>query len=157
MSHLASYFLSVTASAVFASIIKSLFDRKTAAGAMIHLLCGLLVVLTLIRPVLSFRMGQLPEVSAMVWQEAAAERDRGEAICQAQLREVISEELQTYILTEARSFGAELQAVFSEWEGVRPESVTLTGRIAPYARIRLQQIIAQKLGIEKERQQWITP
>lgn len=155
MEHLAAHLLSITAASIFAAIIKSLFDPKTAAGAMIHLLAGLLVVTTLIRPVVQLQAAQLPPLSQAVWSRADEEVARGQALAENQMRQVISSQLEAYILTEAQSLGAEVAVTFSDWEDLRPGGVTLTGRFSPDARGRMQDKISGELGIKKENQQWI--
>ena len=155
MGRLSAYLLSVTAAAVFAAIIKSLFEPKSGAGTMLHLLAGLLLVTTLIRPVFKLRMTQLPELSRSVWSQAEAEVQQGKEAAQVQMKQVISQELCAYVQTEARRLGAELTVDFSDWEALRPRCVTVSGRVSPYIRARMQDFIAAQLGIEKEKQEWI--
>ena len=155
MGHLSAYLLSVTAAAVFAAVVKSLFEPKTASGSMIHLLAGLLVVTTLIRPVLELRTAELPELSQSVCNQAETEVQQGKKGAQEEMKQVISRELSSYVQTEARRLGAELTVGFSDWEELTPRQVTVSGRVSPYTRARIQDFIAAQLGIEKERQEWI--
>lgn len=155
MSHLSAYLLSVTAAAVFAAVVKSLLEPKTASGAMIHLLAGLLVVTTLIRPVLELRTAELPELSWNVWNQAEAQVQQGKEDAEKQMKQVISQELSSYVQSEARRLGAEVTVGFSDWEDVRPRQVTVCGRVSPSIRARIQDFITAQLGIEKEKQEWI--
>lgn len=155
MKYIASYLLSVTCAAIFAALIKGVFNRNTASGAMIHLLAGLLVVSTLIRPLLSLQMAELPELSEEVWIEADEAVQVGKETSGRQFYQVITQDLEAYILKEAQTYGASLTVCFPEEGSLPPEEVTISGRISPYARARLQEKIAKELGIEKEHQRWI--
>ena len=68
----------------------------------------------------------------------------------------IKSRTQAYILDKAMALELQLQVevVLSEDEIPVPEEVRLAGKASPYAKARLQQIIKEDLGIDKEHLIW---
>ena len=74
-----------------------------------------------------------------------------------EINAIIIEQLQAYILDKAADLGAELEVeiLMPDDGSGQPQGVVLRGAVSPYAKTRLQQIIAEDLDIAKEKQQWI--
>ena len=73
------------------------------------------------------------------------------------MRTIIKGETEAYILDKAASLGVELEVdvLLEDMYPMAPKTVRLSGSVSPYVRNRLQNIIAEELGISKENQIWI--
>lgn len=157
MDGLRQYLISVTAAAMICGIAKTVVDDKTVSGTVIRLVAGLIMTVTVLSPVVSLDLGRLPELTDGITAEAKQAAAVGEDMAEEELRSIIIERLEAYILDKAAAFGASLQvAVLMPDDGsAQPVGVILRGAVSPYAKQRLQQIIAEDLNIAKEKQQWI--
>ena len=72
------------------------------------------------------------------------------------LAQFIKERTQSYILDKAQSLNAvlDVEVTLSDDEIPVPVKVCITGKVSPYARGRLENLIIEDLGIEKENQIW---
>ncbi len=158
MAKLGSYILSVTAAAILVGILLCILDQKSVSAALLKLTAGLFLTVTVIAPVarLDFSgLGDLVEPFASSGEEAAAS---GENMAQAAMADIIKSRTEAYILDKAEMYGAELtvEVTLRQTDGFPvPALVRLGGRVSPYAKAQLQQIMAQELGISKENQRWI--
>ena len=157
MDGLRQYLISVTAAAMICGIVKTVTDEKTVSGAVIRLVAGLVMTVTVLSPVVRLDLSQLPELTAGISAEAKQAAAVGEELAEEELRSIIIDRLEAYILDKAAAFGARLQVevLMPEDGSIEPEGVILRGNVSPYAKQRLQQIIAEELNIAKEKQQWI--
>lgn len=157
MASLRQYLIGVTASAIICGIVKSISNEKTLSGAILRLIAGIVMTVTVLSPVVDLKLGDLPVLSGDLLAQASAAAEAGENLASAEINAIIKDRVQAYILDKAAAFGAALQVeVTMPDDGSRlPEAVTLYGSVAPYAKVRLQRIIAEDLQIAKEKQQWI--
>lgn len=156
MDGIRQYLLSVTAAAIFCGIVKGFADEKSVAGAMIRLGTGLLMAVTVLSPFVKLQLGDLPVLSGTFWNEAESAAQDGEAMAEDCATGIIKAQVEAYILDKAASYETELtvDVIISEGDSLLPEKVILSGAVSPYAKVRLQQIISQDLGIAKENQVW---
>ena len=157
MDGLRQNLIAVTAAAIICGIVKSIADEKTVAGTVTRLIAGLIMAITVLSPVVELELGELPVLSGNLVADAKAAAAEGEEMAAAEVNAIINEQLQAYILDKAADFGAELEVEFlmPDDGSVQPDGIILQGTVSPYAKTRLQQIIAQDLEIAKENQQWI--
>ena len=80
----------------------------------------------------------------------------GEQQTKTALARLIKQRTCAYILDKAQALNValEVEVTLSDDDIPVPEAVRLKGKVSPYAKGRLQTIIAEDLGIEKERQTW---
>lgn len=151
------YLISISAAAIVCGIVKCLSDEKSTSGAIVRLVAGLVMAVTVISPLVTLHPGGLPDLPDHLLASAQAAAETGEEMSRTQEKVIIKDALEAYILDKASSYGADLSAEFywSAEDPLFPESVILHGTVSPYAKIQLQQIIARDLGIAKENQTWI--
>ena len=86
-------------------------------------------------------------------QEAAT---AGEQQAKSALRESIKQRTEAYILDKAKTLAAQVavEVTLSNEAIPVPIAVRISGNISPYARMQLQTILQEELGIPKEAQAW---
>ncbi len=125
-------------------------------AAIAKLLCSIYLVICAVKPIpqLEFTVfGAIETDIVLDAQEAAAS---GENTVRELLVESIIEQTEAYILEKAKEMNIDLavQVEVSEDDIPMPTSVCLSGKISPYAKTRISELIAQDLGINKEHQTW---
>ena len=151
------YLLGVTAAGIVCSMAKSIGKEKTVSGSMINLIAGIVMTVTVLSPIMTLNLEILPDLSADWNIDASAAVTEGKEMAETQVNAVITEQVSAYILDKAAVFGAELDVeVLMPTDGsYQPQGVVLRGNASPYAKSRLQRIIAEEILIPKENQQWI--
>jgi hypothetical protein len=120
------------------------------------LLTGVFMAVTVLSPVISWRIPNL-EVYTSRFQENAAEAvAMGQCASYDAVAGIIKEQCEAYILDKAREFGADISVVviLSADTLPVPQQVQISGEWAPYAKLRLTEIISQDLGIDRGAQIW---
>lgn len=156
MESAGTYLLSVTAAAIVSAIVVRLLEDKGGAAAIGRILCALFVAFTVFTPLTQVRLSDvtfwLPDISA----EADAAVAQGRLTSDNALKECISQKLEAYILDKAAQYGVALsvRVELSDDAMPVPKRVHLQGNVSPYTKTRLQSMIAEDLGIDKENQLW---
>ncbi len=148
--------LHLVAAAIFCAVIKALAGKKGATAGAVQMLCGVFLLLTLVKPLVNIRMD---EISPEFWSgQADAAVAAGTSTAEESLRELIKDKTEAYILDKAGLFGGELTVEVSldSSDLPAPNGVEISGKISPYGKKQLQQIIQDDLGIPAEAQLWIT-
>lgn len=156
MSAISKYLISVIVCALICSIITGLIGKKSPHYALVCLLCGIFLSLTVVKPLVQVKLEDIRIYGQSITLDAQNAVAYGETIAQTQKNDIIKQRLETYILDKAASLGAELSVnvTLDEDNAGIPKMVSLSGDIAPLARERLTRIIAEELGIAKEDQLW---
>ena len=122
--------------------------------ALLRLVCGVMLALTILRPLSSIDLDQLPvlpELTGLTPEYYIAE---GEKTARDALESCIKSSCETYILDKARSLGADITVQVSlDDEGV-PAFALIQGDPGADAQRQLEKILITDLGISKENQQW---
>lgn len=157
MDSIRAYLLSVIAAALICGIINRLLDGKGANGTVTKLITGLFMAFTLISPVLDLRFDAVTDFTAAYTRDADAAVAAGESMTKEALHGIIKSRTEAYILDKAAALNAALtvEVTLSDDDIPTPVAARLTGSIAPYAKTRLQSILEDDLGIDKEHQTWI--
>lgn len=158
MEDLGQYLLSVLVSAIICALAKSVSNEKTVPGAMIRLAAGIIMATAVLSPLLTLNPADLPAISKDIAQEADAAVTEGKEMAEQEMRSIIIERVEAYILDKAASFGAvlDVEVLMASDGSNQPAGVILSGSISPYAKSQLQSIIAEDIQIAKEYQQWIS-
>ena len=156
MESIAEYLLSVTGSAIISAVILRLLDGKGSAASIAKMLTGIFVVLTLLAPVTQVQISDLLELVPDLSADAKQAVNEGKTSAQNALTERISGQVEAYILDKAEQLGLRLsvEVALSNDPIPVPVSVRLQGHTSPYAKMRLQSILQEDLGIKKENQIW---
>lgn len=156
MLAISQYIRSITGAALISAVVMRLLDGKGSAAAIGKILVGIFMALTVIGPIAQVELSDvwdfLPDVSVDA-QDAATD---GQTAAKNALAEGISARVEAYILDKAAQMDVSLtvQVELSEDAIPVPKRVRLQGNISPYAKSRLQSIIREDLGIDKENQIW---
>lgn len=154
MESVKRYLLSVICAAIACAIVASMTDKKGAKGSLVKLITGTFLVVTVISPIASLKIEELAIFTADIQEDAASAAAMGQEMAEESMAAYIKAETEAYILDKATTLNAVVTAEVILGEDLNPESVILTGEIAPYARFRLESILTEDLGISKENQQW---
>lgn len=156
MASIKTYLLGVVAAAVICGIATRLMGEKGTQGAMTKLIAGLFLVFTVIRPVANISLDGLSDFTAAYSDAGEQAAAAGESLTKDALAVSIKAQTEAYILDKAAGLQVDLEVevTLSEDDIPTPIAVRLSGKVSPYAKARLQNIITDDLGIEKERQIW---
>ena len=155
MDALGRYLLSVSGAALISGIVLG-FVKDSTHHTVLKLVCGLFLMLTVIRPMVHIPLAGLTRFSLPYLEEASGASAVGEAYALNQLQLLIKQETQAYILDKATSLGANISVdvVLDTNPPYIPITVYLDGTVSPYAKKQLSDYIAEKLAIGKEAQIW---
>lgn len=156
INNIRSYLLGVFAAALICGIVKRLMGEKGANAALTNLIAGVFMVFTLIRPLISVELSDFDNWTDGFRADAAQAVAQGESQTRKALAQFITERTQSYILDKAQSLNTalEVEVTLSDDDIPVPIKVRLNGKVSPYAKGRLEAIISEDLGIEKENQTW---
>lgn len=156
MGMIAQYILSITGAAMICAVIVRLLDGKGSAATIARMLTGIFMTVTAIGPIAQVRIPDvhtfLPDVSL----EAQMAVSQGRDTAKKALEERISQQVEAYILDKAVQLDVVLTVQITLSDDIIPVPVGafLQGNISPYAKTKLQNILKDDLGIEKENQIW---
>jgi len=150
---LKGYLISITAAAILCSIAIRLSGNKGTASAVIKLLAGLFMTITVLKPVLSIEIQGVPYAVLGVTQQAEQAARIGEEMASNEISSIIIDRTQAYILDKAATLGVKLdvEVVLSDFV---PKKVRLSGAVSPYAKAQLSHWIEENLGLPPEAQEW---
>ena len=155
MAGIGRYVLSIITASVIVAILSSIFDGKGAVAGIVKLACGLFLTFVVISPLVNLDFSVINDYLENFTVEGLEVAAGGENLaCEARC-DIITSEVQAYILDKGGSYGANLDVeVVLDRDNI-PVSVTLKGNISPYAKIQMTRVIEEDLGISKEQQIWI--
>lgn len=156
INNIRGYLLGVIGAAIICSIVKRLMGEKGPNAALTNLIAGVFMVFTLIRPLTSVEISGIDHWADGFREDAAQAVAQGEDQTRKALAQFITERTQAYILDKAQTLNAvlEVEVTLSDDDIPVPVKVRLEGKVSPYAKGRLEAIIIEDLGIEKENQIW---
>lgn len=157
MEDIKEYLLSIVAAAVICGIVTRFTGEKGTQGAMVKLIAGLFLTFTVIAPVAKIDLSGLTDFAELYSDTGAQAAALGEQMSRDALRSSIKARTEAYILDKAAELelNLEVEVTLSEDDIPLPAAVRLSGKSSHYAKLRLQSMITQELGIEKEKQVWI--
>lgn len=157
MDGIREYLLHLIAAAVISGAVMRLLRGNGAACVIAKILCGIFLIYCVVKPIPQLELGEVSSIGTDLRSEAEQAAAWGEKAAWDALAESIKQQTQSYILEKAKEMNVDLavQVEVSEDDIPTPVSVCLTGKISPYAKSRLSDLIDQELGIEKENQTWI--
>lgn len=156
MDGIRQYLLSVTAAAIVCGIITGLLGKKGTQAAIVKMLAGLFLALTVIQPFAKLRITALTDYAHDISVDASSAVDMGTTAAQAALAAGIKAQSEAYILDKADAWDASLSVEVSLSDSIppTPQKIYLTGQVSPYTKAQLSKIIEDDLGISKENQIW---
>jgi len=156
MDALGTYILSVTSASILYSVLHSLVDKKSSASMLLQLIGGLFLTFTVIAPVSDLDFGPLFDSQWKYISQGNSIVDEGKQFAQEQIREIIKQRCEAYILDKAMTFQTPIRVEVSldRGETSAPTSVKLEGSIPPYIKRTMQQWLQDEMGIPRENQIW---
>ena len=156
MESVREYLLGVTATALCCGILTSILGKKGMCGNTVKFLCGIVMILAVVGPLLNLQLISLKESFHTLSLETGAVAAFGQETALKEYADIIKDRTAAYILDKAESLGAELtvEVTLSDEVPLVPCGVKLTGAISPYAKKVLSDSIAKDLGIDVEEQVW---
>lgn len=150
------YIFQVVATSVICGVCTSLTDKKTLPGSIIQIFAGIIMAITFISPLVDFRFNDLKEYYESISVDSNSVVEEGTEYHDELLNQSIKQQTQAYIVDKASSMNADLtvEVTLSCDEFPFPESATISGRVSPYVKNKLSNIIESDIGISKENQIW---
>ena len=157
MAAIREYILGLTAAAMLCGITLS-FAEKGPVELLLKLICGLILTFCLTQPLLNISLGNWQELGIDFSEEAEEAALQGSESAEQEIRALIKQETEAYILDKARQLNLDIkvEVTLSREAMPIPESVVIRGTVQPYQKSRLSLILTRELGIRKENQKWIS-
>ncbi len=158
MESIRQYIVTVCAAAMICGIVRHLAEKKSPAGELIHMLCGIFLTVTAVSPLLKIQIRDISSLIQDFQQEGEMIATQAEQQSVEDRNEIITSAAKAYIMDKAAALNAELEVeiILSEETVAVPCGAILRGNVSPYAKVRLMEILESDLGIAKEAQQWKT-
>ena len=154
MSVIKDYLISIAAVSMITSIILGITKKNGAVSAIVKLLAGLFVTISVLNPLIGIRLGSAQTYFEQLSINGADAANFGQFAAEEEMKELISERCQSYVYEKARSLGADI-VVDVYLHELLPSSVVISGAISPNAKKQLSDYITENLGVSLEDQQWI--
>lgn len=150
------YILKLLSAALLCGVAVGFFSEKSAAGSVIKMVCGVVMVLTVVSPWTHIRIRDAADYFDKIQSDGSLAAAVGENMASDELKAIIISRVEAYILDKAESYGAKLQVevILSEDPVPTPRSVRIRGSISPYGKKMMTQMIREDLGIASEDQIW---
>ena len=133
-----------------------MLNNKTAVGRIAQMLCGVLLAITILSPVLDISFRGITDYFDDLSDEAQAFVNEGKIMSQESIDAIIKTRTEAYILDKANRMGLQI-AVEVELDATNhsiPGGVVYTGTVSPYAKEILCGYVEDNLGITRENQKW---
>ncbi len=156
MFDMRQYIVSIVAASIVAAILTGLSSKKAAHAALIKLLAGLFIAVTVVAPWVKIRLDDLYMYFEDVMTETSYEAQLGQNISNENLRELITNQTEAYVLEKADALGADLdiQITLDTTDPPVPIRAQITGSISPYSKARLTEILVNDIGIPEAQVIW---
>lgn len=156
MESIRAYILSVVAASILSSILLQLIGKKSSYAAIIRLISGIFLAVTVASPWAKLQISNLSDYIGDIEADAGAAAAAGEEALKEELAAIIKGKSEAYILDKATSMGLDIgvEVTLDDSAPPVPCSVTITGSISPYQKQKLQKVIAEEIGILEEYQKW---
>lgn len=156
MLAISAYIRAITGASLISAVVLRLLAGKGSAASIGKILVGIFMALTVISPIAQVELSDLWNLIPDVTADASQATADGLAAAKKALAEGISTRVEAYILDKAAQMGVSLtvRIALSDDAIPVPQKVWLQGNVSPYAKSRLQTVMEQELGIDKENQIW---
>lgn len=156
MLNLREYVLSIVSVAIVVAILQRL-TGNTHLSRVVKMVAGMILSIVLLAPLGNASVGAITSYFESVTLDAKNVADYGEDLYNDNLKAIISERCESYILDKANQLGAAISvSVHCDASDIPiPVSVEITGSVSPYIRNTLRHIIAEDMGIPEEMQLWV--
>ncbi len=147
------HLLRILGAAILCGAANAFMSKKSTISAVVKLISGLFLAVTVIQPFVNLRLNNLPFLTADLRANAISAAQNGESMACLAYEQVIISETQAYILDKAAAMEVDLDVEVILHDQV-PGEVILKGAVSPYAKQAISAWLEETLGIPKEAQQW---
>ena len=156
MDNLRGYLMGILAAALVCALVLRFSDSKSLVGVSIKMVAGFLMLTAVLGPWLELETDGLFTWTDELSTDGSAFVSEGEKMAEDFYRDSIKQQLEAYILDEAKAYQCELsvEVILSDEVLATPRQIRLSGDIAPYARQALTNSLAEKLGLSREDLIW---
>ena len=150
------YLFSICVAAIISSVIKHLIGKNTANSKIIKMISGVFMAMAVLAPMVDFRLTDYKKYYNNFQLDAQSFTEIGESIGKEERNQIILEQTQAYIISEASRLGVavDVRVSLSKGDPPVPESVDLSGNVSPYMKSRINELITQRLDVSEEKIQW---
>lgn len=137
-------------------IVNSLMQHAKGAAAITKFLTGILMALTLVRPLVSIDLSALTYYTQGISDEAESVAVFGGTAAADAQKEFITSNVEAYILDKAEDLNISISVSLqlSKEKPFEPCGITIRGNVSPYAKTQLSHFLKDELGIPMEAQIW---
>lgn len=156
MSSLGKYLLTIVLTAFSCELLQKLIGLDSSVGKTVKMIARVVVFCAVLTPIIPRLNG---DMLLYIPEYADAARDfveAGKSFAQEEQSAIICSRCTSYIFDKAQALGAEIaiELEMAEDAPYAPQRICISGRVSPYAKGRLMQIIENDLGIPREDQIW---
>ena len=158
MDAIREYVIQVTATALICAVVFRLARGSGGTKMIIRLLCGIVLSCSIIQPVKQLEFSPFEELNRTFRQEADRAVEQGKIASAAAWADSITQGVEAYILEKTKAMHLDMivEVELADDEVPTPVGVRMVGKVAPYAKSVLSDMIEQDLNIPKEQQIWIS-
>lgn len=151
-----NYVVSIVISAVIVAIASSLLKKKTAIGAVAHLIGGILLAVAILSPFMHISFRGISDYLDDLNMESQRYIADGEKASAEFASDIIKSRTEAYILDKANRLGLQIgvEVELDAEKNSIPCGVVFIGSVSPYAKEILCAYVEDNLGIERENQKW---
>lgn len=148
------YVFSIVVCSLSCGILSQIIS-DTKRKALIHLISGAVLAISILRPLSRINPEDFRHVPDLDQFSADYYIAEGKQTSLEALERRIKDSCEAYILDKAKELGTEIIADISLNEDLIPVFVEISGEADPNVQTELQKILTTDLGIPKENQKWI--
>ena len=108
MSGIKAYVFRIVIAAIVCGIASSLLKEKTASGKIVNLLCGIIMAITILSPVVSISFKKITSYYSSISYDAAQYVNDGKMAAQESIADIIKSQTEAYILDKANRMGLQI-------------------------------------------------
>lgn len=155
MNAFREYAVSLIATTLICTAVSSLL-QNSAAKEIVRMVTGIILTVSIAAPLWNLDISVSDIFESLVPEGANTAAAVGENLSEEALRAIIKEQTQAYIQDKAAGLHADITAevILTHGDPPIPEKAVISGRISPYAKQQLQEILQTQLGIPKENLEW---
>lgn len=156
MADIRQYLLSVIVASVISAIALNLIDRRNTHHAVLRLLTGVFLSITVIAPLTDITLSNLTEYFETVEYDGDHVAGQGIEAASDLRKTSISDQLEAYILDKAYSLGvtADVEVELSDDDSFSVARVRIHGVVSPYTKTKIQETICRDLGLTEDKLIW---
>ena len=156
MAFIRQYLMSLITAAIIVGIITSITKSNKTGASIIRLISGIFLSLVMLSPILRIEIQDFTDFYNDISLDASDAVHKGKNMYQNEMRSVIKEELEAYILDKASALqlDVDVEVILSDELPPEPTSIRISGNASPYNKQMFQVFLSDEIGVPKENQIW---